>query len=531
MNAPQPESMNEDDFSKPWPQYTRLFEESPELAASKALELFSRDDLEYLPFILSFPWEEDASRLPKELHSSHFPIALLDIVTNRRWYAQLRTQKVAGPQGAGREEYWVALKIYHTLRCISKIIILDSGKVQRPTEPSTCEGCIDRFSLLWKMLWDRDNALQHYMFAENFAGSNGDIFPLIAYLLECHFVMVRQLQQGAAPSLSSHAAHIALLLWGRSSPQTYQSRVSARIIVAICEERVDPRKHHIAKFLNEATLPATGLPLETLFKALPSEDAKDMLEPSRLYDVLNIVLAVLYGSLSMARINDDYIKEALYRLARMSRRYQCHGDMSGGPLADRRISIMTLSCFQFIYKINKEAVMKCVTFGPQEFNFLTEVASVIDILRESIVAIITALKIFGGGRWVNTQEEAARAFADIRRILHGHWLPILEDLSSALHAFRRGRDQTSVTHLEEITKLWHDLGTMYRLNRYLRERDLLVRYLTPAERVQGCFLMECPCYGRKSRWHKTRRVCRGRCQMRDWKLGHRDMCLGRQSLS
>ncbi len=223
MNAPQPESMNEDDFSKPWLQYTRLFQESPELAASKALELFSTDDPRYLPFILSFPWEEDASQLPKELHSSHFPIALLDIVTNRRLYAQLRTQKVAGPQGAGREASWVAvcscsllsstgsdvltllssrssrwdllqLKIYHTLRCISKIIILDSGKVQRPTEPSTCEGCIDRFSLLWKMLWDRDNALRHYMLVDNFAGSNGDIFPLLAYLLECHFVMVRQFQ-------------------------------------------------------------------------------------------------------------------------------------------------------------------------------------------------------------------------------------------------------------------------------------------------------------------------------------------------
>ncbi len=146
-----------------------------------------------------------------------------------------------------------------------------------------------------------------------------------------------------------------------------------------------------------------------------------------------------------------------------------------------------------------------------------------DIRIESIVAIITALKIFGGGRWVNTQEQAARAFADIRRILHGHWLPILEDLSSALHASEQRHDQTSVTRLQEITKLWHDLGAAYRLNRYLRERDLLVRYLTPAERVQGCFLTECPCYGRKARWHKTRRVCRGcwavfycgeRCQMR-----------------
>ncbi len=40
-------------------------------------------------------------------------------------------------------------------------------------------------------------------------------------------------------------------------------------------------------------------------------------------------------------------------------------------------SQITCYVLSFIYKINKEAVMKCVTFGPYEFNFLAEVASVI----------------------------------------------------------------------------------------------------------------------------------------------------------
>ncbi len=116
--------------------------------------------------------------------------------------------------------------------------------------------------------------------------------------------------------------------------------------MGICEERVDPRKAHIAKFLHESMLPATGPLFETLLRALSSEDIKYMLEPSCLYDTLNMVLAVLHGSPHRSYISEDYLKELLYRLARMSRRYWCHGDMSGGPLADRRISIMTLSCFQ-----------------------------------------------------------------------------------------------------------------------------------------------------------------------------------------
>lgn len=105
-------SMPEDDFTKPWSQYTRLFQEHPEHAASLAKELFSANDLKYLPFILSCPWDfEDASQVHpgEELHSSNFLIALLDIASDKRWYKQLRDGKIAGPKDAGRKGYWAAV--------------------------------------------------------------------------------------------------------------------------------------------------------------------------------------------------------------------------------------------------------------------------------------------------------------------------------------------------------------------------------------------------------------------------------------
>lgn len=89
--APRPQQpVTNDDFRKPWPEYTRLFRDRPERAASVARELFSSGDLRFLPFILSFPWEKDQLRLYDVLHSSDFLLASLDFVSNESWYAQLR---------------------------------------------------------------------------------------------------------------------------------------------------------------------------------------------------------------------------------------------------------------------------------------------------------------------------------------------------------------------------------------------------------------------------------------------------------
>ncbi len=93
--TPRPQQpMTHDEFWKPWPEYTRLFCDHPERAASVAKELFSSGDLRFLPFILSFPWEEDQLRLHEALHSSDFLLVLLDFVSNDSWYAHLR--EIAG---------------------------------------------------------------------------------------------------------------------------------------------------------------------------------------------------------------------------------------------------------------------------------------------------------------------------------------------------------------------------------------------------------------------------------------------------
>lgn len=92
----QPRPLTGDDLWKPWPEYTRLFRDHPERAASVARELFSTADLTYLPFIRSFPWDQDFRQLDEALHSSDFLIALLDFVSDDFWYAQLR--QIAGPE-------------------------------------------------------------------------------------------------------------------------------------------------------------------------------------------------------------------------------------------------------------------------------------------------------------------------------------------------------------------------------------------------------------------------------------------------
>ncbi|KAI0785289.1 hypothetical protein BC629DRAFT_505983 [Irpex lacteus] len=129
-----------------------------------------------------------------------------------------------------------------------------------------------------------------------------------------------------------------------------------------------------------------------------------------------------------------------------------------------------------------------------------------------------------------------RNCAHIRRILQPRWQPILEELRLAFQSSQRTRneDPKYTAQLRDICKVWQELGACYNLNSHSRERDSLqslISYVTPAERLQGCFMTECPCYGRKSPWHKTRRVCRGcwaayycnkQCQKRDWDLGHKE---------
>lgn len=75
---------------KPWPICLTLFRDEPEVAGEAARHLFSTDSLYYIPFMLSFPWEEDVQKLPEALHSSDFLIALLDIASDELWYTQMK---------------------------------------------------------------------------------------------------------------------------------------------------------------------------------------------------------------------------------------------------------------------------------------------------------------------------------------------------------------------------------------------------------------------------------------------------------
>ncbi|KAI0815352.1 hypothetical protein BC629DRAFT_1471167 [Irpex lacteus] len=100
--------------------------------------------------------------------------------------------------------------------------------------------------------------------------------------------------------------------------------------------------------------------------------------------------------------------------------------------------------------------------------------------------------------------ERERNCSHIRRILQVHWLPEAE----RLHA----PDSLEVTDLRDVTGKWEKLGSTFRLSRMSKDDDSvqsLISYLTPEERTQGCYLRECPCYGRKSPWHKVRRGCKG----------------------
>lgn len=70
---------------------------------------------------------------------------------------------------------------------------MDGGNEERPKDPELCNQCLLRFPLLWKLLWENRDLIFH----EGFGGSekgNTDIFAVVTYLLQCHFVMSRHSQ-------------------------------------------------------------------------------------------------------------------------------------------------------------------------------------------------------------------------------------------------------------------------------------------------------------------------------------------------
>ncbi|KAI0815373.1 hypothetical protein BC629DRAFT_865000 [Irpex lacteus] len=164
-----------------------------------------------------------------------------------------------------------------------------------------------------------------------------------------------------------------------------------------------------------------------------------------------------------------------------------------------------------------------------------------DTLFEATVEwLTTGYKHYAGKMRFSGHEGATRNYAYLRRILQSRWLPILELMRSALRSPSfQSRDTAA---LQRIKQLWEDLGSSYRLSKKSKELDsveTLVGYVKSEEREKGCAWRECACFGRRGVWHRTRRVCKGcwvavycceRCQKGDWKLGHRDVCVGRRVL-
>lgn len=132
----------------------------------------------------------------------------------------------------------------------------------------------------------------------------------------------------------------------------------------------------------------------------------------------------------------------------------------------------------------------------------------------TISLLIIAFEQFGEHTRNIREPIGVRVYAHLRRILQAHWLPVLQQIRAAIRSPDRAFDEDpEVTgQLRDVMEMWEGLGRLYRLDKRSQERDSvqsLIGYLLPWERLQGCFLRECPCYGRRAPWHKSRRVCKG----------------------
>ncbi len=131
-------------------------------------------------------------------------------------------------------------------------------------------------------------------------------------------------------------------------------------------------------------------------------------------------------------------------------------------------------------------------------------------LSDSCLIIVVVLQNYGERARLDSPDRVPWDYTYLRRILQVHWLPVLKDLQTVLRASQQHNRPSS--DLQVIMEKWQELGTVYYLSDKSRECDSLetfISYVTPAERRKGCFLTECLCYGHKSTWHQTRRVCKG----------------------
>lgn len=73
-----------------------ILRDEPERAATITRELFAAKDERLIAFLRSLPWNVDVGEYSPALYASDFPLALLDILTNERWYTLLTSSYYSG---------------------------------------------------------------------------------------------------------------------------------------------------------------------------------------------------------------------------------------------------------------------------------------------------------------------------------------------------------------------------------------------------------------------------------------------------
>ncbi len=85
---------------KPSPEQISLFREKPEEAAGVFRQLFySNKSLKLLAFMHAFPFTDPTPKQQALLWLSGFPLALLDSVTDTRWYESFRVLAASSQYG------------------------------------------------------------------------------------------------------------------------------------------------------------------------------------------------------------------------------------------------------------------------------------------------------------------------------------------------------------------------------------------------------------------------------------------------
>ncbi len=201
--------------------------------------------------------------------------------------------------------------------------------------------------------------------------------------------------------LSSHAAHIALLLWNRAREPRYNVKITASLIVGMFEEQHINRPEHISHFISTAVPVVVGHqdPLEIFFNSMMSKE-KDLLEPKNLYNNVFLSTVILQGcpkKVDLKREEDR--RKVLFTLARAFHRYQCGGSVIG----DRRIGwriptvflnslkyvvfpfdtfgrviYVTPSPFSFIFKCDRQGVVDDILYNPVDLGFMPVVISALE---------------------------------------------------------------------------------------------------------------------------------------------------------